>query len=86
MEDAFVARYSTVVTTTAFHGSRPGPRVRSGGFQNLAGRVGLGQGVFGNLTGRIGSDQEVFKSHGSGPGHPDSIRPGGSDLTREQPR
>ena len=31
-------------------------------------------GVFGNLTGRIGS------------GHPDTIRPAGSDPTREQPR
>ena len=64
---------------STFHGSWPGPRVGSRGVQHLAGRAGLGQGGFGKLTGRIWSGQEVFKSHGSGSGRPDPIRPEGSD-------
>ena len=53
------------------------PADRIGRFSNLAGRVGLGQGVLEqNLTGRIATGQEVFESHASGSGH---------TLTRSDP-
>ena len=42
-------------TTRAFGGSQPAPRVGSGGFQNLAGQVGSGQGVLG--ISRVGSSR-----------------------------
>ena len=62
------------------HGS---DRIRSRRVQNLAGRVGFGQGFWEISrveSGRIRKDSDM---HGSGSGHPDPIRPVGRDPTRE---
>ena len=79
-----------MVIGRAFRGSRSDPRVGSGCFQNLAGRVG---------SGRVGSGR-VRKSHGPsqvgsggvgnitsrvGSGHPDPARPASSDPTHKKP-
>ena len=48
-----------------FSETRGSSGVGPGGVRKFTGRVG---------SGRVGSGQEVFKSHGSGLGHPDTIR------------
>ena len=55
-----------VVTIRTFRESCADPRVGSGGFKNLRGRVGSGRVKRClNLTGRVGSGQEVLE-HESG--------------------
>ena len=53
----------TVIISSAFHGSRSGPRTGSV-VSKPRGRVGSGQEVI--EMGQIGSGQEMFNPHGSG--------------------
>ena len=64
----------TTETSRTFHGSRPIPRVGSGGSRNLAGRIGSGQEVVRTLTDQNGSGQEVSKYHDSIQTRPDPTR------------
>ena len=52
--------------TRGFLGSCPHPPIMTGGYYNLAGRVGPGHTVVGNFTGRVGSGRVGPGRVGSG--------------------
>ena len=65
----------------AFHGSSSGQRIGSGGFQSLAGRIWLGQGMLEVSWARIASGQKRLSNiTGRGRvGHPET----GFDLKKQ---